>query len=315
MDEVLGSASWVNSHVSLTPMTPKESRGLKKDALGLGPGAEFGLGPGRHVPSFFLEEPPCLPSLDADGGEGGPAQVQLAAGEAEHGLRVLRLSVGDAAYGLDGSGSRWPLLVDEVRPRHLGLVVNGPREEQALNGEPGAPLPWIEVSVAWPRKQRGEEMLGRLTQLGVAGITPLRAQFGNGAPLSKEPPARWDRIVKEHTKQCGRLWLPILRPPVSVLEFSGRIGDAAVALLDPSGPMGLDTWARSLPLGPSLLGTKSRPIHVLVGPEGGFSSPEHDALLEAGASRVRLSPHVLRIETAAEAALAVLGAILGSAWI
>lgn len=258
---------------------------------------------GRHVPAFFLEAPADL----------GPpaAPVQLAPGEEEHGTRVLRLRPGDRAFGLDGSGGRWPLVVTESGRRRLRLEPDGPRQSEPLPGEPGAALPWIEVAVAWPRKQRGEDMLGRLVQLGAAAVTPLEARFRSG-PLPSEVPDRWDRIVREHAKQCGRLWLPKLRPPESCGALAGRLEPTAAALLDPGAPLGFDTWVRSLPLGPSLLGTRARPLVLVIGPEGGFDAEERAALLTAGAGPARLGPHVLRVETAAEAALAVAAAMLGT---
>ena len=257
---------------------------------------------GRHVPAFLLAAPP------------GPGPVELGPGEEEHGLRVLRMRVGDPALGLDGQGGRWRLVVTAVERRRLVLEADGPREEEPPPGEPGAPLPWVEVAVAWPRKQRGEDMLGRLVQLGAAAVTPLAARHAS-TPPPPEPPERWGRLIREHAKQCGRLWLPELRPTASCEALADRIGPgatatatgngAAVAFLEPGGSMGLDTWVRSLPLGPSLLGTRARPILLVVGPEGGFADDERRVLLDRGATSTRLGPHVLRVETAAEAALAI----------
>jgi len=254
---------------------------------------------GRHVPAFFLDGLP-----DQDGA------VRLGPEETEHALRVLRMSPGDPAFGLDGAGGRWPLEVVEAGRRSLQLRTIGARQAEPLAGEPGAPLPWVEVAVAWPRKQRGEEMLGRLVQLGAAAITPVEARHAGAAPLPDEPPARWERLVREHTKQCGRLWLPTLRPKASCEALAQRLGDAASALLEPGASLSFALWVRSLPLGPSLLGTRARPIVLVVGPEGGLADDERGAFLEAGATPVRLGPHVLRVETAAEAALAVIATCL-----
>ena len=61
---------------------------------------------------------------------------------------------------------------------------------------------------------------------------------------------------------------------------------------------------------PAGLGSEARPVVLVVGPEGGFTAEERDAFLREGATAARVAPHVLRIETAAEAALAVAGAVL-----
>ena len=126
-------------------------------------------------------------------------------------------------------------------------------------------------------------------------------------------------MLRESCKQCRRSWLPELGEPVTPLELVLARPGAPVALLDPQRGMGLDTWARSLELGPGVPGvtrdggdgpgTRTRPVLLAVGPEGGFDPAEREAFHRKGATSVRVAPHVLRIETAAEAAMAVVGAV------
>jgi 16S rRNA (uracil1498-N3)-methyltransferase len=252
------------------------------------------------APRFFLAAP-YDPTAD------GPPR--LAEGEALHALRVLRVRPGDACVGLDGRGRAWPLRVVAVGRRELGLEVSGPPEEEPEPGQPDAPLPWIDVAVAFPRRPRAEEMLRRLTQLGAASITPLVTRQGGpqGAPDADDP--RWQRILQDACKQSRRRWLPELGAARSALELALARPAGALALLDPVAGMSLDVWARSLSPAGAELGTRGRPITLAVGPEGGFDDAERDALLQRGATAVRVAPHVLRIETAAEAALAVVAAI------
>jgi 16S rRNA (uracil1498-N3)-methyltransferase len=251
-------------------------------------------------PRFFLAEPP---------GSGPP---RLDPAEALHALRVLRLAPGDALIGLDGRGSAWPLRVVAATRRDLGLEVTGPAAREPEPGEPGAPLPFLEVAVAFPRRPRAEEMVRRLTQLGVARITPLAARQSGpqGAPEGGDE--RWLRLLQDACKQCGRAWLPELAAPKSILELALARAGEGLALLDPHQGMSLDTWARSLAPeslgalgGERALGTRARPIVLAIGPEGGFSAEERATFHTRGATSVRVSPHVLRIETAAEAALAI----------
>jgi len=247
-------------------------------------------------PRFFLAEPP------------GARPPRLEEAETLHALRVLRLAPGDACIGLDGRGRAWPLRVVAATRRELGLEVTGPAEFEPEPGGLGAPLPFIEVAVAFPRRARAEEMLRRLTQLGAARITPLRARQSGPQAAPDQGDARWLRLLREVCKQCRRSWLPELAPSLSPLELALARPGEGLALLDPQGGMSLDTWARSLRPAAEGLGTRLRPITLAIGPEGGFDEDERAALFSRGTTAVRVSPHVLRIETAAEAALAIAAA-------
>jgi 16S rRNA (uracil1498-N3)-methyltransferase len=234
--------------------------------------------------------------------------VKLLEEERAH-LEVLRLAAGDRCLGLDGQGGTWPLRIVRAGKR-VELALEG--EEPGTEPEPGsagARLPWIEIAVAWPRKNRCEAMLGELVQLGAAAIVPVEARFRGPEPLPACPPARWQKLAREACKQSRRTWLPVLEGRATLEELCER-PKGALALLDPDGGMSLDTWLRSLIPSLASLGTRERPIRVVVGPEGGLAPEEREALALAGGTPVRLGPHVLRIETAALAAMAVAATVL-----
>lgn len=249
-------------------------------------------------PAFFLATPP------------DESSARLLPEEREHARRVLRLQAGDLVLGLDGRGHRWPLRIVQLSAREIDLEPAGPPEFTPEPGTEGAELPWIEVAVAWPRKTRVDAMVGRLVQLGAAAITPLRAEHRGPEPVPKRAHERHAKLAREACKQSGRTWLPELGDAADVAELVRSRRSGALALLDPRGGLSFDTWLRSLPASHAL-GTRARPIVLVVGPEGGFSSEERDLLIEAGASPVWLGPHFLRVETAAEAAMAVAAAVLG----
>lgn len=226
----------------------------------------------------------------------------FAEGEAEHALRVLRLGLGDRLIGLDGAGSAWPLVVRRAEARHFEVEADGDPTREPAPGEPGAPLPWIEVCVPFPRGERAEAMVDRLVQLGTGAIRPLLAE--RASPEARSEGSRRDerlrRTAREACKQSGRLWNPELHIAESLTTILGR--QATVDLvLDPRAAASAPAVLAGAPRG----GTAERPIRLWIGPEGGFSPAESAALDAAGARRLRLAPHVLRIETAAEAAVAV----------
>ena len=238
--------------------------------------------------------------LDRTPEEGPP---ELLAADAEHALRVLRLGVGDRLLGLDGRGRAWELEVTRAERRGLELAALGDPTTEPAPGQPGAPLPWIEAWCPLPKGGRAEDMLERLTQLGLARLVPLVTE--RTEPQARQVSAgrleRLERRAREALKQCGRLWLPEVasaEPFASLLQKEGtrcRLERSAESLL----PTALRE-AR-----PASGWTREEPLVLIAGPEGGWTEAEAAALADAGVQEARLGPHVLRIETALEAALAV----------
>ena len=150
------------------------------------------------------------------------------------------------------------------------------------------PEPPVTVAFAVVKGQRPEWAVRKLTEIGVDRIVPLLA----ARSVVRWPPgdagghlARLRRVAREAAMQSRRAWLPVVDP---VAPFSAVAAEAGAALAHPGGgPPSLD-----------------RPV-VLVGPEGGWDERE----LAAGLPRVGLGPSVLRAETAAVVAGALLCAL------
>ncbi len=222
---------------------------------------------------------------------------QLRPSDLQHALRVLRMAAGDHLIGHDGCGKAWPLKVLSVEKRRLDLEVSGPPESAPAAGQPGAALPWIEMHVPLPKGQRAELLFDSLTQLGLARLVPLVTE--RTPPHAREVgEGRRERLARagmEALKQCGRLWLPEVGEPGSLVEVLAS--KAARYVLSPRGEASLGTALEGHERG--------SPIWLIAGPEGGLTTAEEVSLVESGAQLVGLSPHTLRIETAAIAALAV----------
>lgn len=238
----------------------------------------------------------------------GETPIRLEPEEERHATRVLRLAAGDVLVGLDGRGTRWALRV-RAAGKALELEAAADPEHEPAPGAEGSDCPWFELAVAWPRRNRVEDMLGRLVQLGAAAVVPLLATQRGPEAVPERPPERWWRVAREACKQSGRTWLPALAETTTPARLAQARRDSPVALLDPRAGLSFDVWLRSIQPSPLGVGTAERPIVLVVGPEGGFDDAERAAWLECGAVGVCLGPHVLRVETAAEAAMAVAAAV------
>lgn len=195
-----------------------------------------------------------------------------------HLSRVLRLPAGAALTVSDGHG-RW-------RPCRLGL-----EPPLTIAGDVAAdprPTPPITIAFALVKGERPELVVQKLTELGVDRIVPFAAarsvvrwDAGKGARHAE----RLSQIARQAAMQCRRTWLPEVAPPT---DFAGVAALDGASLADLSGAP------------PSL----ARPV-VLVGPEGGWTDEER----AVGVPVVRLGAHVLRAETAAITAGAILNAL------
>ncbi|HUG36948.1 MAG TPA: RsmE family RNA methyltransferase [Candidatus Limnocylindrales bacterium] len=233
-----------------------------------------------------------------------PERPELAVEELDHALRVLRLGPGDALVGLDGRGGRWPLRVVRAEGRRLEVEVEGPLTVEPAPGEEGAPLPWIEIALPLPRG-RGEAVVDRLTQLGVAAVTPLETERAHEASRSgsQARAERLGRVARQACKQSGRAWVPVLNAPCAVEELSKGRPKATLVVASPRARGTLLEWVMARR---AERWSAAAPLVVVIGPEGGLAEAEEEALIGAGAEAVGLGPHVLRIETSAEAAAAVI---------
>jgi len=198
--------------------------------------------------------------------------------EARHHLaRVRRLRDGDDLTVTDGAGAWRP-----ARFRADGVV-----EPTGDVVRVDRPRPEITVAFALTKGDKPELVVQKLTELGADRIVPFRAE---------RSVVRWDegKAARQHERlvavaraaceQSHRCWLPVVEPVTDVADLAAR----GAVRLDRSGP------------GVSL----ARPV-VAVGPEGGWSDAERVALADVA----RLGPHVLRAETAAITACALLGAM------
>jgi 16S rRNA (uracil1498-N3)-methyltransferase len=154
---------------------------------------------------------------------------------------------------------------------------------------------------------RGERMdfvIQKATELGVHRISPVLTEF-SVVKLQADRASRrllhWNKIAQSACEQCGRSKIPVIDEPSVLHDFlRGSTPAQSRLLLQPSATTSLHQ-----------IGRPESVIDLLIGPEGGISDSETEMLLDAGFKAVSLGPRVLRTETAALAAVAILQAKWG----
>jgi 16S rRNA (uracil1498-N3)-methyltransferase len=221
-------------------------------------------------------------------------QAELLEDEARHLTSVLRVEAGQR-YEISDNQDVYLAEVAIARKNRVVFQVI-----EKLIAEP--PLLHVHVFTALLKFERLELLFEKATELGVEEITLLqtvRSEHGLEKAADKRM-VRWNRILMESSQQSRRARLPILHPPV---KLSGALSHTAAHRLF------LDEERTGIPLLKAVPDLRSEEsVSVMLGPEGGWTDEERSAAGVAGWTPISLGPQILRAETAAIAALAVLNA-------
>jgi 16S rRNA (uracil1498-N3)-methyltransferase len=216
-------------------------------------------------------------------------RAELRGDDARHLARVLRVEAGQQ-YEISDNQSAWLARILESRGDRVVFEMVEPL--------PPAPVPvQITLCPALIKFDHFEWMIEKATELGVARILPVEtARTEKGLyEASRKRSERWTKIAREGSQQSRRDRMPEILPAVRFHRALAREAASRIFLDENGGPA---LW-RTLPetLSPS------EEILLLIGPEGGWTDHEREAA--AGWQRASLAPNILRTETAAIAALAV----------
>jgi 16S rRNA (uracil1498-N3)-methyltransferase len=233
---------------------------------------------------------------------------RLAGAEARHAVTVRRLAAGEPADIVDGAGRRLTGTVRSAAGTELVLDV------EAVIDEPAPPYRLVLVQ-ALAKGDRDELAVEAATELGVDEVVPWQAERSIvrwRAEKQTKGLAKWESTVRSAAKQSRRARIPAVGTPVDLKGLCGLISRSALALiLHEEAEQPLTAAAAALAADAPGQDRVDAAVVMIVGPEGGMSPREVDAMLAAGAQAVRLGPHVLRSSTAGPAAVALLSAQLG----
>lgn len=227
------------------------------------------------------------------------AHVEQALPEAaaHHVQTVLRLRPGAELLLFDGTGGEYPAEVLNAHRRGVMVRVGAWRDV-----ERESPLEVVLVQ-GISRGERMDYTLQKAVELGVTAIVPVRTERTMVALKDERADRRiahWERVVAGACEQCGRNRIP---PVAEVQTLDAWLGQ-------PTPECGLLLVGTADSALPELPAPAPR-ITLLIGPEGGLSPAEQAAAQAAGYRPVRFGPRVLRTETAALVALAVLQSAYG----
>jgi 16S rRNA (uracil1498-N3)-methyltransferase len=235
------------------------------------------------------------PRVRVEAGEADSGRVVMEDERARYVARVLRLKAGERVWGYAADGREVEMIIEEAGARRVVATVVGMAQ--------AATEPRLKVTVCLG-VLKGKAMVWavqKVTEVGAARIVPVvseRVVVRMDGREATEKTRRWQEVAEEAARQCRRTKAPEVETPVTVAEMAERCRD------DDRPWLLFDSEAEeTVPVEKAVEGAEAAAI--IVGPEGDLSPAEKQTLYAAGAVAVGLGPRVMRAETAAVVACAV----------
>lgn len=225
-----------------------------------------------------------------------PGLLSLTPEDAHHAARVLRVEPGEELDVVSPSGSAYRVEVVGISPEG----VNARMLEQL---EPSW-YPQVTLIQGVAKGDKMDAIVRQAVEVGAAGVVPVltsRSIVRLQGRKRTERGERWRRIAESASKQARRERVVNVADPVDFSEMVDLLGgfDHAIVLWeDHQDTLLVDAVFRAL-------GEPDATLALIVGPEGGFSAEEVDALIQAGAVVASLGPSIMRTETAAVVSVAI----------
>jgi 16S rRNA (uracil1498-N3)-methyltransferase len=232
--------------------------------------------------------------------------VTLGEDEVRH-IRVLRLEVGQPVGLLDGRGMRGRGALVRVAKRHAAVSVD--------NVSSVEPPPMVHLILPVADRDRMLWLAEKATELAATSWRPVLFKRSKSVSPRGEGPTFQQKVAARMAGALGQshgAWLPVAYPDATVERAIAATPEGPRLVLDLAGePMGLlmtEAVSNAREHGAGFL----KPITIVVGPEGGLETGELEQFVRAGFRPVSLGLTVLRFETAAVAALAVVRTALAT---
>jgi 16S rRNA (uracil1498-N3)-methyltransferase len=236
-----------------------------------------------------------LPRLFVDAPLGADAHVALSRDQVGYLLQVLRRDDGAEVLAFNGHDGEWLCLLRRAGKRDAGLqCIRRTRNQTAR--------PELIYLFAPLKAARLDYMAQKAVEMGVGTLRPVLTQRTQVSRIKSE---RLAANAIEAAEQCGLLSLPVIQPEARLEQALAELPpEVRLIFCDEEAPLN-DALA-------ALASVKGQPLALLIGPEGGFDEAERQRILDRpGTVRLSLGPRILRADTAAVAALAVIQAACG----
>jgi 16S rRNA (uracil1498-N3)-methyltransferase len=238
------------------------------------------------------------PRLYVDAPLRSGAEPAIGAAQTHYLRNVLRLKSGDQVLVFNGREGEWRATLGGLRKRAVSLAILERTRAQT------SPLD-LHYLFAPLKHARLDYMVQKAVELGVSRLQPILTRHSQVARVNID---RMKANAIEAAEQCGILTLPEIAPAVTLDQMSAARDPRRLLIFCDEDAEVADPIAALMPHRTA----GARPLAVLVGPEGGFAEHERAALVGLpNVVRISLGPRILRADTAAVAALALVGAMLG----
>ena len=223
------------------------------------------------------------------------AAVPLVRAKAHYLTHVLRLKTGSRILVFNGRDGEWEAALEAERRAAL-LQVGAKVRDQTEAGD-------LHYLFAPLKAARLDYMVQKAVEMGVSLLQPVFTRHGQ---VTRVNPARMSANGIEAAEQCGILNVPEIVEPAALPDVLSAF-DVRRWLIFCDEDAGVADPVAALAKVPA-----KSPLTVLIGPEGGFAADERTMLLEKpNVVRLALGPRILRADTAAVAALALVQAVCG----
>jgi 16S rRNA (uracil1498-N3)-methyltransferase len=223
------------------------------------------------------------------------AEIALEPPQAHYLINVLRCKTGDAVLLFNGRDGEWRGFLGGATKKRATVVV----EERTRPQSEGPDLHYLFAPL---KRARVDYMAQKATELGASLLQPVLTRRTMAERVNT---SRLLANAVEAAEQCGILRVPDVREPEKLPRLLERWDEARLLVYAD------EAASVSSPLA-ALGKERGRPLAVLIGPEGGFEAEERALLLgQPYVLPISLGPRVMRADTAAVAALALVNAVLG----
>ena len=222
------------------------------------------------------------------------ATIAPEAGQVHYLRAVMRLGPGDTVNLFNGRDGEWSAQIEHLDRRDGTLRLHERQQAQAVD-------PDIRLAFAPLKAAQIGYLTQKATELGATELIPVITERTQVARINTD---RLRANAIEAAEQCERLSVPAVRPPVSFDAFcvGWPAGLPLLAAVERTGAPTLAATAAEL----------TPPLGILIGPEGGFSDEERERLSGLPfVTPISLGPRILRADTAAVAALALVQSTIG----